>query len=326
MDNWDRWDAAGLIPTESFPKGNDMRPVTFGMPRWCDMFTPRQLLGHLTLVEELNRLKPLIIEALGFEKGRAVVTYLQFAIDKGVDYNSRQTRWEYTRGIVKGNFGRHDFSLKWTFGEMIFSGPNSGAAWGLSQILDAYSGMAELLKNAPKLPDNSAIKIINGTASYMPQVIDESVDLICMDPPYYNNVQYAELSDFFYVWQKRTLHDLYPEYYRRRLTDKQNEAVANPDRDGGVKAAKENYERMMSEIFTECRRVIASNGIMTLMFTHKSQDAWETLTKSLINTGWIISASAPVESESTHSMHVMEKAGAVSSVFLTCRKRSLQIR
>jgi adenine-specific DNA methylase len=322
MDNWDRWEAAGLIPTEGIPLGHKTKePLRVGMNRWCDMFTPRQLLGHLTLMEELNRLKPIIIEEFGFEKGRAVVTYLQFAIDKGVDYNSRQTRWEYTRGIVKGNFGRHDFSLKWTFGEMIFSGPNSGAAWSLSQILDAYSGMAELLTRAPKPSDNSSIKIIHGTAAYMPQVTDESVDLICMDPPYYNNVQYAELSDFFYVWQKRTLHDLYPEYYRRRLTDKQNEAVANPDRDGGVQAAKENYERMMSEIFAECRRVIASNGIMTLMFTHKSQDAWETLTKSLINTGWIISASAPVESESTHSMHVMEKAGAVSSVFLTCRKR-----
>ena len=217
-----------------------------------------------------------------------MVTYLQFAIDKGVDYNSRQTRWEYTRGIVKGNFGRHDFSLKWTFGEMIFSGPNSGAAWGLSQILDAYGGMSELMNNESRLsgdihPD---VIIINGTAAHMPQVKPESVDLICMDPPYYNNVQYAELSDFFYVWQKRTLHDLYPEYFRRRLTDKQNEAVANPDRDGGAKAATENYQRLMSEIFAECCRVIAPDGIMTLMFTHKSQDAWETLTKSLINTGW----------------------------------------
>jgi adenine-specific DNA methylase len=73
---WDEWDAAGMIPTEQFPKGNDMRPVTYGMPRWCDMFTPRQLLGHLTLVEELNRLKPHILAELGADRGRAVVTYL----------------------------------------------------------------------------------------------------------------------------------------------------------------------------------------------------------------------------------------------------------
>jgi adenine-specific DNA methylase len=327
QENWDRWDREGLIPTENFPQGNDMRPVIYGMPRWCDMFTPRQLLGHLTLVEELNRLKPQILSELGEEKGRAVVTYLQFAIDKGVDYNSRQTRWEYTRGIVKGNFGRHDFSLKWTFGEMVFSGPNSGAAWALSQIVDSYTGMAELnshFKRNPKKIDQR-IKIINGTAAYMPEIADESVDLICMDPPYYNNVQYAELSDYFYVWQKRALGDFYPNYFKRRLSDKSNEAVANPVRDGGAKAANENYEKMMSEIFSECRRVLSSKGILSLMFTHKTQEAWETLTKSLINSGWIITASAPVESESTHSMHLMQKAGAVSSVFISCRKKENKI-
>ena len=110
------------------------------------MFTPRQLLGHLTLIEGLNCLKPRILAELGSERGRAVITYLQFALDKGLDYNSRQTRWEYTRGVVKGTFGRHDFSLKWTFGEMIFTGPNSGAAWGLAQVIDAYRGIAELVK------------------------------------------------------------------------------------------------------------------------------------------------------------------------------------
>ncbi|MBN2372961.1 DUF1156 domain-containing protein, partial [bacterium] len=144
MERWPEWEAQGLIPTEAFPVGNDMRPVTYGMPRWCDMFTPRQLLGHLYLIEGLNRLKPEIIRQLGPDRGRAVVTYLQFAIDKGLDYNCRQTRWEYTRGIVKGAFSRHDFSLKWTFGEMIFTGPNSGAAWGLSQVIDAYQGIARL--------------------------------------------------------------------------------------------------------------------------------------------------------------------------------------
>jgi len=143
-----------------------------------------------------------------------------------------------------------------------------------------------------------------------------------MDPPYYNNVQYAELSDYFYVWQKRTLKDLYPDYFANRLTNKQDEAVANPDRDGGSKKAQKAYERMMGEIFSECKRVLKDDGLMTLMFTHKSQEAWEALTLSLIQNSWVITSSIPVEAESTHSMHLMEKAGAVSSVFLACRKRS----
>ena len=318
QDNWERWDAAGLIPTETFPQGNDMRPVNYGMPRWCDLFAPRQLLGHLTLAEELNRLKPLILAELGQEKGRAVVTYLQFAIDKGLDYNSRQTRWHYGRGVIINTFGRHDFSLKWTFGEMIFAGPNSGAAWGLSQIVDAYQGIANLSYREGVTPQ---VTIRNGTAAYLEGVADGSVDLVCMDPPYYNNVQYAELSDYFYVWQRRTLGDLYPEFFRRRLTNKKDEAVANPARDGSAAGAKAAYERLMGEIFAECRRVVCNDGVMTLMFTHKSQEAWETLTQALIEHGWIITAAMPVESETSEGFHTKDTASAISSIFLTCRKR-----
>jgi len=319
-EKWDEWDSQGLIPTEKFPEGNDMRPVIYGMPRWCDLFTPRQLLGHVTLIEMLNELKPKILAELGDEKGRAVVTYLQFAIDKGIDYNSRQTRWIPQRGQISGTFGRHDFSFKWTFGEMIFTGPNSGAGWGLSQILDAFGGIAELAepihKRKAPLPT-----IINGSATHLAAVDSSSVDLVCMDPPYYNNVQYAELSDFFYVWQRRTLRDLYPEAFSRRLTNKTDEAVANPVRDGSAKGAKSEYERLMTEIFSECHRVIKDEGIMTMMFTHKSQDAWETLTQALIESGWNITSSFPVDSEFANSQHQMDMASAASSIFIACRKR-----
>ncbi|MBY6274117.1 MAG: DNA methylase, partial [Bacillaceae bacterium] len=276
---WSEWEAQGLIPTEQVPKGNDLRPIHYGMDRWCDMFTPRQLLGHLTMVEELNRLKPQILAELGEERGRAVVTYLQFVIDKGVDYNSKQTRWHYKRGIMVNTFGRHDFSVKWTFAEMIFTGPHSGLRWALSQVLDAYEGLARLaLPIHDRLGGSPPpVSVRCGTAAHI-DLPDQSVDLICMDPPYYNNVQYAELSDYFYVWQRRTLSDLYPDLFRRRLTNKQDEAVANPARDGSAKKAKEAYERLMGEIFRECRRVLKDEGIMTLMFTHKSQEAWEALT------------------------------------------------
>jgi adenine-specific DNA methylase len=323
-EKWPEWETDGLIPTEAIPKGNDMRPIYYGMPRWCDLFTPRQLLGHVTLVEGLNRLKPEMIEALGRDKARAVVTYLQFAIDKGVDYNSRQTRWHYGRGVLIGTYGRHDLSLKWTFGEMIFTGPNSGAAWGLSQIVDAYQGIAELVEPLHKryrhrktLP----LTVLHGTAAHMPSIMDKSVDLVCMDPPYYDNVQYGELSDYFYVWQKRTLGDLYPSVFTRRLVNKKDEAVANPVRDGSAKAAKAQYERMMKEIFAECRRVLKDDGLMTLMFTHKTQAAWEALTRSLIESGWAITSSFPVESEAAESLHQKEMAAAASSIFLSCRKR-----
>ncbi len=328
-ENWQRWDEAGLIPTEAIPEESNYNRGhrLYGITRWCDMFTPRQLLGHLTLTEELNRLQPEIVSTLGQERGKAVITYLQFALDKGIDYNSAYTRWEFTRGVIKGTFSRHDYSMKWTFGEMIFSGPNSGAGWGLSQVLDAYTGISELVNPVFKATNgNPPVRIVNGSAASMSSVADESVDLLALDPPYYNNVQYAELSDFFYVWQKRTLKSLYPALFGRRMTNKSDEAVANPARDKSASAASAEYERLMTDIFRDCRRVLRPGGLMTMMFTHKQQDAWETLTRSLIESGWEITSSFPVESEGENSMHQKDVAAAASSIFITCRKRPLEDR
>jgi len=322
QEKWAEWDDQGLIPTEAIPeKSNYNRGHRmYGMMRWSDMFTPRQLLGHVTLIEELNQLKPKIFAALGAERGRAVVTYLQFAIDKIIDYNSTQTRWHYGRGVLVGTFGRHNFSLKWTFGELILTGPNSGASWGLSQVLSAYSEIATLV-----LPIHSSSfvppQISNGSAAHLVNVADESVDLICLDPPYYDNVLYAELSDFYYVWQRRVLKDVFPEMFNRRLTNKTDEAVASAARDGSKQKAGQEYTRLMAEIFRECRRAIKPDGIMTLMFNHKTQEAWEALTRALIENDWNITASFPVDSESGHSTHQMDVAAAASSIFIACRKR-----
>ena len=322
---WDEWDTVGLIPTEEIPPNSNYNRGhrLYGIMRWCDMFTPRQLLGHLTLVEELNRLKSQILEELGEERGRAVVTYLQFAIDKGVDYNSTYTRWIPQRGSISGTFGQHNFSMRWTFGEMVFAGPNSGFAWGLSQIVDALAAIAELVAplHRKAIANCPSCLILNRTAAYLPEVESSSVDLVCIDPPYYDNVMYAELSDFYYVWHRRTLKDLYPGVYVRRLTDKAEEAVANVQRDGSQDAAKKTYELQMKEIFAECRRVLKDGGVMTLMFTHKSQSAWETLTRSLIESGWNIKSAFPVESEFANSRHLMDTASAASSIFISCRKR-----
>ncbi len=310
----------GLVPNEPFPQGNDMRPVHYGMPTWADMFTPRQLLGHLTAMEALNDLKPTILAELGEERGRAVVTYLQLAIDKVIDYNSRQNRWIPQRGTISGTFSRHDFSLKWTFGEMVYAGKSSGIRWGISQVLDAYAGIADLVTERAKAGfQREDLQQIFGSALQMYELADSSVDAVVIDPPYYDNVQYSELSDFYYVWQKRTLGDLYPRWFDADVTNKQAEAVANPARDGSAKAAKARYEELMQGIFAESKRVLKPDGIMTLMFTHKSSDAWETLTNSLIQSGWDITATYPVDSEFGASTHQLNLAAAASTIFIACR-------
>jgi len=107
------------------------------------------------------------------------------------------------------------------------------------------------------------------------------------------------------------------------LTDKVSEAVANPHRDGSGSQAKASYEQLMREIYLECYRVTKSDGRMVLMFTHKSQDGWETLTRALIDSGWAITSTYPVESEQGHSIHIRENASAASSIFIVCRKRAV---
>lgn len=173
-----------------------------------------------------------------------------------------------------------------------------------------------------------SVVISCGSGASLAHLDAGSVDAVVMDPPYYDNVMYAELSDFFYVWLKRTAGLLYPELFMAPLTDKDNEAVANPARHEGQKGAKVlaglDYQRKMAEIFAECRRVLKDDGVMTLMFTHKATGAWDALTKGLIDAGFTITASWPINSEAEGSLHIKEKSAANSTIFLVCRPRPAQ--
>ena len=163
-------------------------------------------------------------------------------------------------------------------------------------------------------PDPPPITITCKPGDSLDHLGDASIDVVVMDPPYYDNVMYAELSDFFYVWLKRTAGRVFPELFRRQLTDKENEAVANPARFRGEKGARalagQEYRERMAAIFAECRRVLKPDGIMTLMFTHKATGAWDALTKGLIESGFAITASWPVNTEAEGSLHIKDKAAA----------------
>ncbi|MGS0467889.1 DUF1156 domain-containing protein [Cobetia marina] len=311
----------GLVPFESTPSPCKQSQLhQYGFLTWSDLFTPRQLLGHLTAMECLGEMKPKLKKEMGEERSRAVITYLQLAIDKIVDYNSKQTRWEFTRGVIKGTFGRHDYSIKWTFGEMVASGPSSGFKWALSQITDGYKAIYDLVakRNESGVSEDD-ILTLQGSGSHLPEVGDGTVDAIVMDPPYYDNVPYAKLADYYYVWQKRSLSDLYPGWFDDELTDKENEAIADASYAGSAQKAKLRYEHLIYGIYRECRRVLKKDGIMTVMFTHKSADAWETLTNALIKSGWDITSCMPVESEGGYSTHQMNVASAASTIFIACR-------
>ena len=340
------WIAGNVVPDEDVPPGHKTgdeggagsgtdKPLKVGMKKWRDMFSPRQLLGHATGVEVFHELA----EALREENAgilspldRAALVYIAIAIDKLLNYNSRMSVWMPTRGVVANTFNRHDFAFCWSHSEVAPTSTGVGYDWAIEQTGKALSELVELVdasdNDLPMFTDSSTqgdVDIRRGSAESL-DLSDDSVDCIVMDPPYYDNVMYAELADFFYVWLKRTAGLIFPEGFVDYLTDKDREAVANPAKfkgqDGGTKnLAGRDYENRMAAIFTECRRVLKSHGVMTVMFTHKASGAWDALASGLVRAGFIISASWPINTEAEGSMHIKEKSAAKSTIFLVCRAR-----
>ena len=338
-ERWDYWLAAGLIPTEAFPQDtNDQRPNIYGMDRWHKLFSPRQLLAMLTYMDTLRELAPEMERELGKERAAAMRTYLGFVLDKCANFNSIIASWDASRDKIRSVFDRHDFAMKWSFAEMNMALKNKGAfPWALDQVVDSYKDLCGLVGPSRPvfdvLPDGSRqgpVRVTRGSASDLSHLPDASVDAVVVDPPYGNNVMYAELSDFFYVWLKRSVGDLYPGWFRSELVDKDAEAVANPARFENARGgqAKElatrDYLIKMRRVFREMRRVVKPNGAMTVMFTHRETEMWNALGLALLETGWEIGSSWPVHTESEHSLHIARKNAARSTIFLFCRPRELR--
>ncbi len=160
----------------------------------------------------------------------------------------------------------------------------------------------------------------------MSEVGKGQVRCICVDPPYYDNVMYSECSNFFYIWMKRTLGDQFPHLFSSELTNDEDEAVMNAARfkSMGKKAkplATADYENKMFACFKEMDRILHPDGVLTVMFTHKQVQAWDTLGSSLMRAGFRIDASWPVHTESEASLHQAKKNAAASTILLVCRKR-----
>jgi len=323
------WERANIIPTESYPElSSDERPRVYGMPRWADLFSPRQLLAMGVLVEEIQRLRPEIIKAEGEELGEAVVQLFGFFVDKLINYNCRLSFWHSARGVMGNTFEKHDFSFKATFAEMAPCYAGAGLAWAIKNVINAYENLAKL----PRHPKAKPVEIALGSATSLPQIANGSITAVVVDPPYADNVQYSELADFFYVWLKRTQGHRRPEWFSTYLCEHDQEAVVNASRfrtpgDGKKAAAAAKaqaqafYREMMTRVFRECRRILRDDGVLTVMFTHKKQEAWASLFTSLIDAGFMITATWPVKTESEHSLHQANKNAAQSTVILVARKR-----
>jgi putative DNA methylase len=337
------WEALDCVPSENLPMDTESwthgnTPAQYGARTFADLFSPRQLLGHGTAVEVFRELLGEEEKHGLSETTRAAFVYLALSLDKMRDYNSRMTRWHSKREVMVNTFDRHDFASKSSYAEMPPLIAGNGYEWAITETAKCVEELVDLVhpsvkteidllsavELAPYIPPE--VTVTCKSADSLEHIADRSVDVVVMDPPYYDNVMYAELSDFFFVWLKRTAGHVVPELFTRHLTDKENEAVANVAKFAGQKGAKalagRDYQERMKSIFAECSRVLKADGIMTIMFTHKATGAWDALAMGLMEAGFKISASWPINTEGEDSLHIRDKSAAKSTIFLVCRPRT----
>ena len=309
------------IPDEPLPgpKTLGFSVPLYGFKKWSDLFTERQLLVLMTFVKWTREAKA-EMEMLGYpaEWGEAVEMYSAILVDRIADYNSTICLWS-SRGENMGHtFARFALPVAWDFAEV---NPFSQTTGGYS----AHIGwVVRFLKHvlAAKLTSTPYVHLQSSRKQ-----LSQKVDGIITDPPYYDAIPYADLSDFFYVWLRRAIGEKFPQVFGDSLTPKLDELVQHADHfDGDNRAAKAFYEEGMAATFQSVHESLADDGRIVIVFAHKDPEAWESLTSAMIQAGLVVTASWPIDTEMGNRMRGVNSAALATSLWLVCRKRPANAR
>jgi adenine-specific DNA methylase len=312
--NW-KWDF-NPIPTELLPleraRGfSGFRVLLYGMTKWGDLFNSRQKLAIITFIEKIRlAYEEMIIEGYQEEYAKAVVSYLALILNRQIEQNSTVCIWGSVLELIGHTFGRQALPMTWDYVE---NNPFSGES---GTMLAFIKNTEDILKN-PLSIDNNKSYVIYSSATSLPYP-NNFFDAVITDPPYYDNVAYNDLSDFFYVWLKRSIGDFYPELFATPLTPKSLEIIKDPAR----KKDDTYFEEMLTKVFCEVKRVLKPNGIAVIVFAHKSTQAWESIIGSLLKAGLTLTTSWPIHTEMKERILARGTAALASSVYMVCRKRS----
>ncbi len=310
--------AMSLLPDEPLPPDGALgfRIQKYGMNIWGDLFTPRQALALVTfgrLVREAQQ--EVLKETNDAAFTRAVATCLGLAVSNYSHYCASMSYYHPFYGM-RSSFGGNGFPMKPDFAEGNPSTPHlvGGLEYTLEQIVQIL-GREGRERFCPGT-------IENGSATAIP-LPDQSVPYVVTDPPYYDAVPYADLSDFCYVWLKRMVGELHPDLFRWQLTPKAEECIMDPGppRPNEPEKTREFFESTMQRALAECRRVLHPDSLAVVLFAHKGTAGWEALLNALIQAGWTVTSSWPIETERGSRMRAKNSAVLASSVFLVCRPR-----
>lgn len=324
------------VPTEPVPEGGSRSgggsPFTtyiYGLTRWADLFTPRQLVALGTFVKHTRAARE-AMEQASYPKEwmEALEAYLAVIMDRTAERNSTQSHFDSTRDTPTGTFQRFALPINWDYGEVVPPGQSTGSYLSQTDWVSDYldHALASLASSpSPQIDQRSAT-----------QQIQESIDVVVTDPPYYDAIPYSDLMDFFYIWLRRTLRGLSPSIdaaFSTPLAPKwdheanDGELIDDASRFGGdKKASKSAYEDGMARAFQACHDALAPDGRLVIVFAHKQPDAWETLVSAIVRAGFVVDGSWPIQTEMANRTRALTSAALSSSVWLVCRKRPATAR
>jgi putative DNA methylase len=312
-------------------------PPNYGMLNWEDLFTNRQALALDTFSEILlevrskiendalhlpvdpTRLRDGGIGRTAYADG--IVTYLAFVIDKCSDYWSSICTWNSPGQKMRNTFGRQAIPMTWDFAE---ANPFSESSGNWMAMVNWTS------KVVAKLPTNNFGQTAQRDARA--RITEAGKCVISTDPPYYDNISYADLSDFFYVWLRHNLKDVWPDECATLLTPKVEELIASAIRAGSKAAANKHFELGMEGVFTKAAENCDERYPITIFYAFKASESedkgsvstgWETFLSGLLKAGFALTATWPIRTELANKIGV--NAGdnmLASSIVLACRKRS----
>jgi putative DNA methylase len=307
-----------------------LTPVTYGMTKHRDLFTPRQLTTLSTLSSLVSKVRDKVLADSGGNEvcADAVATYLAFGINKYAIYGNALATWYTKEDRTSMLFGRQAIPMVWDFCEV-----NPLTEIGGS-ITKSLSIVADVIDNLPV--NVRPGQVVARSATEIP---DTPKVVFSTDPPYYDNVPYADLSDFFYVWLRRVLVGIYPSELSTMLVPKAEELVADPFRQGGREAAREFFEKGMGRVFGRMREASDDRFPTTIYYafkqaeqdeadadaddnaTSRTSTGWETFLQGLIDTNWQVDGTWPLRTERTGRLRDNASNALASSIVLVCRPR-----
>lgn len=316
------------VPDEPLPPQKSHRAVgsqlpLYGFQTWADLFNPRQQLALLTFAEAVRRAHAAMLAAgADPDFARAVATYLGLTLDMTAAIGNMLVRWENTSEAIKHLFSRQALPMLWDFAE---TNPFSGSSGSFEKGQEYYGKVIEHLSQLPPLPvgEGLRVRVTHVSATHLPYP-DHFFDAVFTDPPYYDNVGYSYLSDFFYVWLKRALGHLYPELFSTPLTPKAGEIVAYSHGEGGLEAGMRFFEEQLAASFREIQRTLKPGGAAVIVYAHKSTAGWETVINALLDSGLVVSAAWPLKTELQSRLRAIESATLASSIYIVARKAARQ--